>query len=55
MVLNSSISSIVEMAIYTMMNVTANEQLKANLTETSTVFFLNHQTLIQQCLQWILM
>ena len=34
-VLNNSISSIVEMAISTMMSITANEQFIANLTETS--------------------
>ena len=39
MVLNNSISSIAEMAISTMMSVTANEQFIANLTETSTELF----------------
>ena len=39
MVLNNSISSVAEMAISTMMSVTANEQFIANLTETSTELF----------------
>ena len=39
MVLNNSISSLAEMAISTMMSVTANEQFIANLTETSTELF----------------
>ena len=43
MVLNNSISSIAEMAISTMMSVTANEQFIANLTETSTELFSQSQ------------
>ena len=39
MVLNNSISSIAEMTISTMMNVTANTELITNLTETSVELF----------------
>ena len=45
MVLNNSISSIAEMAISTMMSVTANEQFIANLTETSTELFSQSQSI----------
>ena len=45
MVLNNSISSIAEMAISTMMSVTANEQFIANLTEASTQLFSQSRTI----------
>ena len=45
MVLNNSISSLAEMAISTMMSVTANEKFIANLTETSTELFSQSQNI----------
>ena len=45
MVLNNSITSIAEMAISTMMSVTANEQFIANLTETSTELFSQQRSI----------
>ena len=44
MVLNSSIATIAEMAISTMMSITANEQFIANLTETSAEMFSQPQS-----------
>ena len=44
-VLNNSISSIAEMVISTMMNITTNEQVITDLTETSTELFSRPQSI----------